>query len=63
MEAELVPKKFGYFFVRPNVEQQFTFSTVIPDNISFILARAAFKYENSKDLHTAEGAFDARTTA
>lgn len=58
LKAELVPEEFGYYFVRPGVEQPFTFTTTIPSDTRFILARAAFKYENSEDLHTSERVFE-----
>ena len=61
IKAELIPEEVGYFFVRPNVEQQIAFTTIIPENIAFVLAHAAFKYENSEDLHTAEDAFEVET--
>jgi hypothetical protein len=57
LEAELVPAKFGYYFVRPGVEQRISFTTAIPEEIRFINSRAAFKYNNG-DLHTAEKVFD-----
>jgi hypothetical protein len=63
LEAELIPKEFGYFFVRPNVKQQIAFTAAIPDDVHFVLARAAFKYEDSDDLHTAEKVFDVQQTA
>jgi hypothetical protein len=63
MKAELIPKKVGYYFVRPGVEQQVTFATTIPADVRFVLARAAFKYENSDNLHSVEKVFDTQQTA
>ena len=63
LRAELVPEAFGYFIVRPGVSQPFTFPTTIPADCRQILARAAFPYENSRDLHTIERVFDVPTTA
>lgn len=63
MKAELIPKEAGYYFVRPGVEQQVTFTTIIPADVRFVLARAEFKYENSDDRHSVEKVFDARRTA
>ena len=57
-KAEVIPEKFGYYFVRPGVNQQISFTTIIPADIRFVLARAAFKYEDSNDLHTTEKVFD-----
>ena len=51
---------FGYFFVRPGVKQTFTFTTKVPADIRFLVARATFKYEATNDLHTAERVFDLR---
>jgi hypothetical protein len=44
-KAEVIPEKVGYYFVRPGVNQRFAFTTTIPEEISFVLARAAFKYQ------------------
>ena len=63
VSAEVIPKKFGYYFVRPGVDQRFSFTTIIPDDVRYVLARAAFKYENSDDLHTTERVFDAQRKA
>jgi hypothetical protein len=57
LKAELVPAEFGYFFVRPGIDQRFTFTTTMPDDIRFILARPAFQYQHSEDLHTCERVF------
>ncbi len=57
-KAELIPEEFIYYFVRPGIAQPFTFTTTVPEDIRFILARAAFKYENSNDLHTSERVFE-----
>lgn len=62
LKAELIPQKVGYYFVRPGVEQQVTFTTIIPADVRFVLARAAFRYENSNDSHSVEKVFDARQT-
>ena len=53
----IVPRRSQYFFVRPSVEQQFSFVTSVPENWKFILARATFKYERTSEIHTAEKAF------
>jgi hypothetical protein len=62
-KAEVIPEKFGYFFVRPTVNQQISFTTTIPADMRFVLARAAFKYEDSEDLHTTEKVFDVQQVA
>ena len=56
-KADLVPPDFGYYFVRPGIKQLITFTAMIPEGISFILARVSFKYVGSDDLHTAEKSF------
>ena len=58
--VNLVPEKFGYFFVRPGVDQTITFTTKIPSEFRFLVARATFRYEATADLHTAERVFDIR---
>lgn len=57
-KAEVIPSKFGYYFVRPGVNQRLSFTTTIPASMRFVLVRAAFQYQGSGDLHTAERAFD-----
>ena len=63
LKAELVPEEFGYYFVRPGIAQPFTFTTTIPSETRFLLARAAFKYQGKEDLHTSERVFEAPPTA
>jgi hypothetical protein len=56
--VNLVPKNFGYYFVRPGVDQTFSFATKVSTDYRFLVARATFVYEPSADLHTAERVFD-----
>jgi hypothetical protein len=56
-KADLVPADFEYYFVRPGIRQSITFTAMIPEDISFILARVSFKYVGNDDLHTAEKSF------
>jgi hypothetical protein len=56
--ANLVPKKFGYYFVRPGVTQEFTYTMPIAASVQFIVARVTFKYHGTDDIHTAEGVFE-----
>lgn len=58
LKAELVPPKFGYFFVRPGISQSITFPTTLDSRIAFVLAHAAFIYEGSEDMHTVEKVFE-----
>lgn len=58
LKAELVPEEFGYFFVRPGITQSVTFPTTVPAECRQVWARAAFKYQRSKDLHTVEQVFN-----
>jgi hypothetical protein len=60
--VNIVPTKFGYFFVRPGVNQTFNYATQIPEHICFIIVRATFKYEETDELHTAERVFEVKTT-
>lgn len=56
--VNIVPKALGYYFVRPNVNQAFNFTSRIPANIRFIKVKASFKYQRSDEIHTAVGVFD-----
>jgi hypothetical protein len=58
LKEEIIPKEFGYYFVRPGITQPLTFTTIIPTEVRFLLVRAAFEYEGSKDLHTSERPFE-----
>ena len=58
----LIPTKYRYYFVRPNINQTFHYYTVIPNDIRFIIVWAAFKYEGSKELHTAEKIFEVKVS-
>lgn len=60
LKAELVTEEMEYYFVRPGISQPFRFVTAIPSDTKFILVRAAFKYDESDDMHTTERVFDAR---
>jgi hypothetical protein len=59
----IVPAKFGYFFVRPGVNQAFNYATQIPGDIRFIIVRATFKYQSTNELHAAERVFEVREEA
>lgn len=56
--VNIVPPKYEYFFVRPNVKQAFSYATQIPINIRFIIIRATFKYQSINEIHTAEKVFE-----
>lgn len=58
--VNLVPQEFGYFFVRPGVDQSFSFVTRVSQDIRFIVARATFKYQKTGDLHTVERVFEVK---
>ncbi len=53
----IIPKKAGYFFVRPAVTQHFSYTTTVPTSWSMVSARASFKYPTTGELHTAEKVF------
>lgn len=57
-EANLVHNNYKYFFVRPGINQTFSFVTRIPIEFRFILVRATFEYENAEGLQTAERVFE-----
>lgn len=54
---EMIPKKYGYFFVRPGVKQRFPIVMKIPSDWTHILIKISFKYKGSKDTHPTERAF------
>ncbi|PSR55890.1 hypothetical protein AHMF7605_21490 [Adhaeribacter arboris] len=58
--VNIVPSSFGYFFVRPSVNQTFNYAIKIPEHYRFILVRATFKYQQNGDLHTAERVFEVK---
>ena len=58
--VNIVPTKFGYFFVRPGINQSFNYASQIPSNIRFIIVRATFKYESTNELHTAQRVFEVK---
>lgn len=53
----VIPKKFGYFFVRPGVCQRFPVVVRIPEAWTYVQARSSFKYLGLEDVHIAERSF------
>lgn len=53
----IIPKKYQYFFVRPNVSQRFPVVLKIPSNWGQLHTRATFKYFRSDEIHSSERAF------
>jgi hypothetical protein len=53
----LIPRRSGYFFVRPHVTQHFSYCTMVPVSWAMVSARASFKYPTTNELHTAERVF------
>jgi hypothetical protein len=58
--VNIVPKELEYYFVRPGIDQRFSFVTSVPAGWRFIITRATFKYETTDELHTAEKAFEVK---
>jgi len=56
-DENILPPFWENIFVEPGVKQLITFSTSIPENISYILATAGFYYTNVPKPHTAEKMF------
>src|SRR5271166_5969701 len=52
--VNIIPKKKGYYFVRPGVHQRLSFVTSVPASWKFVLAHASFIYKSSNELHTTE---------
>ncbi|MDB5129926.1 hypothetical protein [Mucilaginibacter sp.] len=59
-KVNIVPPQFGYFFVRPGVNQSFNYPTQISKEIRYIIVRATFKYQLTNDLHTTEEVFEVK---
>jgi hypothetical protein len=59
-EINIVPPKFEYFFVRPNVNQSFSYITQIKADIRFIVVRATFKYQSTEEIHTTQKVFEVK---
>jgi hypothetical protein len=59
-EINIVPPHYEYYFVRPGVNQEFNFATQIPVNIRFILVRATFIYQSTKEIHSTEKVFEVK---
>ena len=57
LRENILPPFWENAFVEPGVEQNITFTTPIPLNISFILATAKFSYHGIPKPHTAERMF------
>lgn len=56
--VNLVPEELEYYFVRPGVDQSFSFVTRVPAEFRFLAARATFKYRATGDIHTSERVFE-----
>lgn len=54
---EMIPEKYGYFFVRPGVKQRFPMVLKIPSTWTHILVKITFKYKGTDDVHITERAF------
>jgi hypothetical protein len=52
----IMAKKYSHIFVEPGVEQTITFVGAVPEEIGFILARAEFRYSDSR-THSTERLF------
>ncbi len=56
--VQLVPKQYGYYFVRPGVRQIITHTIAIPASVSAIRITASFDYGKDKQFpHTARRVF------
>ncbi len=57
-EVSIVPKKYGFYFVRPGVRQVITHVIKVPKSVSVIRVTAGFDYDRSgKYPHTARRVF------
>jgi hypothetical protein len=61
-EVSLVPRKYGFYFVRPGVRQIITHTIKVPKSVSIIRVTAGFDYESSgKYPHTSRKVFKVGT--
>jgi hypothetical protein len=56
-DTNIIPDSVNFFFVEPNVNQRFQFSTVLAQEYKYICIRAAFHYDKST-IHTTERIFE-----
>jgi hypothetical protein len=57
-KTELVPKQYGYYFVRPGVRQVITHIIEVPVDLSVIRVTASFEYNRDKEYpHTVRRIF------
>jgi hypothetical protein len=59
-EVNIVPKKIGYYFVRPGVYQTFNYAARVSEDIRFIIVRITFKYQSTSEIHSAEKIFEVK---
>jgi hypothetical protein len=56
--TSIVPREYGYYFVRPGVKQIITHTISIPSDISVVRVTSSFLYGRDKDFpHTARRVF------
>jgi hypothetical protein len=74
VEENLVPEKYGYYYLEPGTTQTITYVTKISSKYQHILANASFKYKHRtiirrrplrimKEKHTCERAFHIKKKA
>ncbi len=54
---EMIPEKYGYFFVRPGIKQRFPVALKIPADWTHIQVKISFKYIGTTDIHVTERTF------
>ncbi len=60
LKESIIPPQWNYIFVEPGVKQEITYTTRIPEDISFILATVEFHYDATTP-HSAEKMFALQT--
>ena len=48
LETEVIPKRYGFIFVEPNVRQIVSFTTKVDGDVRFIAVRAEFSYGRAR---------------
>jgi hypothetical protein len=56
-EDKVIPGNYSYMFVEPGNTQDYTYVSLIPVELSFILVRGEFRYRKRGNTHSSERVF------
>ncbi|MGK3186188.1 hypothetical protein ACCW92_01115 [Enterobacter soli] len=51
--GDFIPRYWDYSFVFPGVKTEYTFVTIVPDNVRYLLAKGVFTYLPNDETHHA----------